>query len=856
MPVQSNTDNQIFAPQTRSPEELAELFGTNPETGLTDKQRKAALHKFGKNVFRKEFDLQSGKGKAFDSAVTHMVTLLLLLLSVVMYLFQGDFVYLLAMLVSGGVLLAGVVIRGIAGRILRGREKYSALSVQVIRDGKAQKTDSRLLVPGDLIFLEQGNLVPADLRILEDNGELTALETPVSGAKSSVRKSCHLPAKEEEAVSGNMLYAGTLVTSGACMAMVCRTGASTLLWQMRAPKEQYLPPLLYAVRESCRMASLIGLSGAFVLTALGALTDTDLGLLFPISTAVAASSLCDIALSLSLLSFGNGLKKMEDSGLIVRNLDRLSRLARVNTVMCPKEMTFPPKKPRLDSGYAGGKLYSAEEPPAHAMQELLKLSLVCSDYPHSLRPYEAVTLAYLKDKCVPLTELTEEWFRVDTATGADGDVNAVISLNRDHYRVVVKGAPENILARCIGYERDGKEYKLSPAAKKRILTAAESASRNMAYLVAIASGITDEESLRSPFAERRLIFRGFLAFSLSMEVDVAGSVYRASRAGIEAVISTDDPYYTAAGIAKSVGIISHEGEMISSAEISSTDRGMYVLNAGKYKVYLDPTNEQWLDALLLRKQNGHTVLAAGTQENHLPLLKNADISAVSVREKDILRESADLLVKGTGFTVFADGIQGAKMLCFRLRWLLRLMNAGCISLFVCLALGMIGSGSLPLSMESVLLGGVVGNLAIACVTALLPTDRSILQKTLPSESPRQKLRSLLSIAMYGLGNGIALYVAYRLTGSHGGVMAAFLLSQFCFACGCLYEEGAIRRKRFGCRALWILFPCLAAYCGLLFLGAIPFPGWEHLTMALLAVTLWQAAVQAILFLLSKKKKNK
>ena len=853
--MQSNTENQIFAPQTRSPEELAELLGTSLETGLSHKQRKAALHKFGKNIFRKELDLRGGKGKAFDGVVTHMVTLLLLLLSLVMYLFHQQPVYLLAMGVSTGVLLAGTAIRRIAARVLQGREKCSALSVQVIRDGKAQKTDSRLLVPGDLIFLEQGCLVPADARILEDDGGLAALETPVSGVKTSVRKSCHLPAKDEEAVSGNMLYAGTLVTAGACTAIVCRTGTSTLLWQMRAPKAQYLPPLLATVRESCRITSLFGLLCVFVLTAVGALTGTDPGLLFPLSAAVAASSLCDIALSLALLSFGNGLKKMEDSGLIVRNLDRISRLARVNTVMCPKEMTIPPKKPRLDSFYAGGKLYSADEPPCHAAQELLKLSLACSDYPRSLRPYEMVTLAYLKDKCVPVGELTEEWFRVDTATGTDGDVNAVISLNRDHYRVVVKGAPENILARCVGYERDGKEYKMSPSAKKRILTAAESASRNMAYLVAVASGITDEETLRGPFAERRLIFRGFLAFRLSMEVDVAGSIYRASRAGIEAVISTDDPYYTAAGIAKSVGIISHEGEMISSTEIASTDRGIYVLNAGKYKVYLGPTNEQWQDALRLRKESGRTVLAAGTQENHLPLLREADISAVSAREKDILRESADLLVKGTGFTVFADGILGAKMLCFRLRRLLQLLQAGCISLFVCLALGMIGTGALPLSMESVLFGGIIGNFAIACVTALLPTDRSILQKSMPPESPRQRLRSLLSVAIYGMGNGISLYIAYCLTGSYSCMTAAFLLSQFYFACGCFHEEGAIRRKRFGCRALWILFPCLCAYCTLLFLGPFPFPGWKLLLTGLAAVTLWQAAVQTILFLLSKKEKE-
>ena len=156
----------------------------------------------------------------------------------------------------------------------------------------------------------------------------------------------------------------------------------------------------------------------------------------------------------------------------------------------------------------------------------------------------------------------------------------------------------------------------------------------------------------------------------------------------------------------------------------------------------------------------------------------------------------------------------------------------------------------------VLFGGIVGNFAIACTVALLPTDRSILQKHLPPDTLRHKLRALISVTLYGLGNGIAMYIAFRMTGSYGCVMAAFLLSQFYFACGCLYEEGALRRKRFGCRALWILFPCLAAYCGLLFATLLPLPGWEKLATGLMAVTVWQAAVQAILFLLAKKENIK
>ena len=854
--MQTTEETQGFTPQTCSPEELVTLLDSHGLNGLTRKQARYRLHQKGKNLFRKEFSLRPTED--IKGQIRGMVNLLYLAVMLVLYLFLQDSIYLLSLGVGVLVLMAGAVWELAAARILHKREKYSALGVQVVRDGKTQRTDSRLLVPGDLLYLESGNLVPADARILEDDGKLSALETPVSGVRSAVKKSCRLPAKAEEAVSGNMVYAGTLITGGTCLAMVCRTGDDTLLRQIRTPKKEYLPPLLDHAREYCRMLSLAGLLGCFAISVVGALCSISLSTLLALSVASAAVSLCDVALALACLSFAKGLTQMEKGGVIVHNLDKLNRLARVDTVMCPKELTFPPKKPFLDSVFAGGKLYSAEEPPSHEVQEVLKLTLACSDYPRSLRGYENVTAAYLRDKCIPLTELTEEWFRVDTGIGSEGEVNAVISLNKDHYRVVVKGAPEAILARCAGYETDGREYKMTPEAKKKILDAAQRASRNMAYLVAVASGITEEDSLRSPFAERRLIFRGFLAFRLSMEVDMAGGIYRASKAGIECVLSTDDPYYTAAGIAKSVGIISHEGEMISSEEIAASDRGMYVLNSGKYKVFLEPTEEQWLDVLRLRKEAGRTVLATGTEDTHLPLLREADISAVPAGEKDILRESADLVMTENGFQVFAEAIAGAKMLYFRLRWLLQLLTAGVCSWFICLLIGIFAGGIFPFGLPEVLLGGVAGNLALASVVALFPMDRAILQQKVPVFGRKTFLRELLPPMLIGICTGGILFLCYFLTGSSACLFPGALLSQFLYACGCLYEEGAIRRKRFGCRPLWILLPVLVAYCGLLLCipALFALPTRQQLLTTGGLILLWHGLIQLLLFFKSKNKKIK
>ncbi len=863
MPATQKPNMHIPSPQTLTAEELAETLGSDLQAGLTSRKAKARLKLLGKNLIQREIEFRAAN--SFKGQLSGMINLLFLCAMLVLFLFSQETVYLLSMGVALLLMLFGTGAELLASRIMRTQEKYSALAVRVIRDGKEQKIDSRLIVTGDLLLLSVGNLVPADARILEDDGRLTALETPVSGVHHRVRKAAFSVAREDEAVSANMLYAGTIITGGSCRAIVCRTGKQTLIKQIHAQREAYLPPLLTRIREYCRHMSIACILGCFLLIVVGVLRGSDINMLFALSAAVGASSLCDSVLPLAYISFGDGLRRLSQSKIVVRRFDRLTRLASVNTVMCSKELTFPPKKLRLHLVGAGGKIYPADAPPTQAASELLKLSLVCSDHPAVRHTLEQVVYTHLVDYCVGMQDIAETWFRIDTAYNAEGEVNAILALHNDHNTTVIKGAPENILSRCVGYEQDGKEYKLTESSRRKILSDAENAAKSNSYLVAFASGVTDADSLRSPDAERRLIFRGFLAFRISMEVDVAGGMYRASRAGIEAVVSTTDPYYTAASIGKSTGIIEHEGQMISSREISATERGMFVLNAGKYKLFLDPTDEQWLDVLLLRKQSGRTVLATAQDEDELPLLRETDVSAVPTGVSDALRESADVLMLESGFHVLMDGILGARMLISRLRWLTQYLAAGFCSLFVALLCAVIANTAFPFRMQELLFGGVFANLATACVLALLPTDRKLLRDSFPYKKGIHTAAQTVLPLLYALGNGVLLYVLFCITKDTVCVMLGYILSQFFYACGCLWEEGAFRRKQFGYRALWLLFPVLAICC--LISVAVPgintalgfaLPKPMHLLWTALVAIAWQAAVQIALFVkpMIKKRKNK
>ena len=862
MSAQTNNQNEAFFPQVLSVEELADRLDTDLKSGLTSKAAKARRRRFGRNIIRNELDLNFGN--SLKSQMKGLSLLFFLVVLFVLYLFDPKTVYLVGIFTVPLIFLVGAFLETRAASELNRLSQSSSLSVSVLRDGKEVTLDSRLLVPGDVIWLTDNRIVPADCRLIGDDGRLLVLETPVSGVKTAVRKSTFDEGFEDEAVSPNMLYAGTILREGSCYAVVCRTGRDTLTRQMHRKKETFLPLLLQQVRNYSRVAAVLAAVSCFLLIAAGGLArQWDIGTLFLIASALSAASLCDSLLPMSLASFAHHLLNMSDSNLVARNQDAVSLLASVDTIMCTKERMMPPNRISLDSVIVSGRRVRLDEPPDHESSALLLLSLACSDYPAPRRVFDRATLGYLKDACIPLGELQDQWFRIDTSRDADEDVNAVLSLHADHYMAVIKGSPEYILSLCVGFAVDGKEYKMNDTAKRKLLALAESASKENAYLLAIASGITDADTLRSPRAFRRLIFRGILVFRTTVEVDIANAVFRCNSANIAAVMSTADPYFTAASIGKSTGLIRSEGEIVSGRELRVMDHGMLVMNHERYRLFLEPEPDQWLQILQLRRKNKHIVAVTGEKTEDLSLLHDADIAVVPADAPEFLRESSDFVMKENGLHVLADGVTLAKALCFRLRWVRQYLVSGFLLLFTAALVSSLFSTVPALGLPEILFGGIFANLAVAVCVALSSTDRLILSERVPPFRGTVRLQELLLPMIYGIGGGGCLLGLFLLTRNPTATMVSFLLMQFFYACGCTWPQSLFTRRKFGSRPLWILLLVLVAVFAFLLLvppvrnglGFAPLT-WTGLAYAVGIAVVWHLAAQAIRLLFPLRGKRR
>ncbi len=813
----ANEQSLTFSPEEMQPFEVAEALESDLILGKTPKQVKKARRMFGANEIRGEFRLSFRE--SLRNQCKGLMGLFLVLSSLAMYLFRPDEpTYIVLAFTVTAIMLLNAFAEYRANIALRLPKKYSSLKAKVIRNGTEELIDSRLLVPGDVIMLEEGMMVPADCRLIDDIS-LSVLESHVSGDSASVRKdSRYLSRDGNEPICDNMVYAGSIVTSGHASAIVCRIGKDTLLRRMRAGSDEHVPEIMKYVQALCRYISIASIIVAFALLVIGVGAGADVTDWFIVSIAVGASSLCDSMVSLCSSSLAFGAKKMAEDGMVVKNYSRIGTLAKTNTVMCGKNLAFPPKRISLTGLYFSGRNYDREKRPDEAAEELVKLMLVCSDarkvtaaekkktrgLPEYIgNPLDNAIVDYFGEWNKPIGMIRDEYIRMDAEYALSGDISRMLVLKNGKNTVIVRGSPENILSRCVGYTLDGSDYKLSDFTRKKILSAAEDAARTSSFLVAVAVGETEAETLRDIEAEHRLIFKGFVSFASSLDAGIAEAVYRCDAAGIETVLNSNDAYYTALNSARSAGIITDESQIITAEQLRSCSRGLLIANAPFYRLFLNVDDREWQDIVHLRREGGRVTAVTAERINELPTMSEADVSIVPDTACDTLRMSSDVMMLGSGINLITDGILNAKTICRRIYSVVSYLPAGAIMMLVASIFALCYNQVPAFRTQDVLFGGIIFNLLFAFALAFEPRNPKNLRDTYPFTHGKPNLNDFMYPLMFGIGGGIMLFMCAVATQSPTSTMLALTVTLFLYAGSIAGHGGIFASKRFGNRLLYL-----------------------------------------------------
>lgn len=855
-----------FFPAAMQPYAVAEYLRSNLISGLNQNQVKKRRSKFGANNLKQEYRLSFSQ--SMKKQILGLTAVLLILGCLIIYAFDRQPIYLLTAGLIFVIILFNSLLESKATGAFNIPKEYTTMSATVTRESVTDSVDSRRLVPGDIIYLKEGMVVPCDARLIEDK-VIAVLETPFTGSPTAVLKDSLFLAEEgEEAlIWPNMLYAGSIVTGGEATAIVCYTGEDTLIRRLNESNKERLPGLLKYIKSFCGYVSVLAVTFTFILLFSGIVAGRDLYEIFPVALATGALSLCESITALTAAAFGFGSKSMINKGAVVKNPNCIPTLCRTDSIMATKSIAFPPRVMNLTGVYVETSFQSADKKLSDRARELLYLSLACSDlkivknqkrkqstagYEGEL--YDMALAEYLSEKGYNVADKVEEYVKIQTDRTLSGQVNRVLVLYKGRNLVILKGSPESVLSRCSGYELNGTGYKLSPVTKKRILSAIQEQAHKSSYIIAIAAGETMADNLRDITAERRLMFKGFISLFASLDVNISSSVYRLNQAGIETVVSCYDSYYTAYNTAKNAGIISGEDQVITAEGMRACDPGLFIADCPNYKLFLNLEDREWREVLSYRKEDKKTVGVTAETTQDLQLMKQGDISFVPDHAPDTLKQSADILVLRGGLDTLTESIKTARQIFTRVHGVAEYLTVGLMTVFLSSLLALLFGMELPFRLQEIFFGGIIFNLLFAFSLAMLPQSRKLLLEQLPHYKPGPTFADFVKPLVYSLGVTLCVLLIFVVTGaSRGALLVGFTFLLFLYALSDITRGSVFLKKSvFNPLLTLFFFLSLGIMGGLFYFSPLSsFFGYDNTDIYKVGIALGISAVYYLILHITK-----
>lgn len=663
-----------------------------------------------------------------------------------------------------------------AEKAMEALREMVAPEADVIRDGQMSTIPAADLVPGDVVFLEAGDKVPADGRILEVTS-LQVIESSLTGESMPVEKLVQtLPEDMALADRKNMVFMGTIISQGNCRAIVTATGLGTELGRISGlmKQEQAEPPLKIKLQQLAkRQAFLVMVISAIVFILMFSRGLPVIDALIA-SIALAVAGIPEALPFIVTLALAFGTQAMAKKNAIIRRLPEVETLGSTTVICTDKTGTLTTGEMTLreirtyrkievtGAGYDPSGQFISQgaklEPTEEDLARILKIGVhannsaieranggwrVVGDPTEGaliVAAKKAGILDKIKDSSSRFIEYPFDSERMRMTT--------VDEVHKEGYIVSMKGAPEVVLSHCTKTTTPNGTKTLTEEDRRSILADADDMAENALRVLALAwKPISNNDPVEVDCIESGLIFAGLTGMMDPPRKEVPEAIRVSKMAGIRTVMITGDHRLTARAIGKELGI--GNGEVIEGVQLDRMSSEDLREHIDDVSVFARVTAEHKVRIVEALKARGHIVAMTGDGVNDAPALTAADIGVAMGRTgTEVTKEASDMVIADDNFATIVSAIEEGRRIFDNIRkgtsYLLSVSFAELATIFFAVALGF----PLPLLAAQILWINVVAEEFPAIGLALEPSHSDIMKR-----KPRDPKESMPSrpLMIYTLG---------------------------------------------------------------------------------------------------------
>ncbi|MCP2240561.1 calcium-transporting P-type ATPase, PMR1-type [Thermoanaerobacterium thermosaccharolyticum] len=755
-------------------DEISSNLKTDVNNGLSTEEAKKRLEKYGPNNLS-EKKKRTVLSMLLDQFKDYMV--IILIIASIVSLFLGeitDAVIILFIILLNAFL--GMIQENNAEKSLESLKKLSAPVSRVLRDGKVIEIESQYLVPGDVVFLEAGNFVPADGRIIE-SANLKIDESALTGESIASEKIAGKLSDKNLNIGDriNMVYMGTIVTYGRGLFVVTETGMDTEMGKiakMLDNEDKVRTPLQIKLEQ---LGKYLG-TGALIICAIifiiGVIEKRPVFDMFMTSVSLAVAAIPEGLPAIVTITLALGVQKMIKRNAIIRKLPAVETLGSANVICSDKTGTLTQNKMTVVKVYTDFKELDLNDQYDNKADFLLECSTLCTDAFIDDKgksfgdPTEVAIVSVFEKNLSKKSDLENKYPRV-AEIPFDSDRKMMTTIHKAHdnnYKVITKGAFDNVIERCKYILKDGKIENLTDDDKSKIKLENEKMGNNALRVLAISYKNTDDipERLSSDDVEKDLIFIGLLGMIDPPREEVKDSVKICKMAGIKPVMITGDHKITAMAIAKELGILNKGDMAVTGRELEAmTDDELYK-KVKDISVYARVSPEHKMRIVKAWQRNNAVVAMTGDGVNDAPALKQADIgAAMGITGTDVAKDSADMVLTDDNFATIVAAIEEGRTIYENIKKSIHYLLSCNIGEILVLLIATLAGMPMPLKPIHILWVNLVTDSLPALALGVEPADKDIMTK-----KPRPKNENIFAdglmfrIPIEGIMIGLVSFIAF------------------------------------------------------------------------------------------------